>query len=1139
MKKLSKVLLTVVLTLAAAFCMTFFSSAVVTEEKAGTWIGAWSTAPTQIGIQGYDYITAELKNVTCRSVIVPSANGTKIRIRLSNYYGNKSLTIDTTTIAKCTGNANIEKSTLRYVTFNGGAPSVTIEAGKEVYSDPIDFDVIANEEIAISIYAKSLSEIKTAGLSGSRSYLSFSGDQTRAESFSLSSEIDELSPIVKQILKAVIGFDPTNVAMSYSFIKVTPVLATLDVYAAGTDAYTVAVVGDSTISNEFPQYLGEEIFNQGTTNVGVIGKGIIGNRLGGEGLGYGSLIFGESMLDRLERDVISQSGVKYAIIKIGANDIMHPVCSDIQQQYPGIKQPTAQEIIEDFKTAFKMLHNAGIKVIVIGITQWKGNTRDYLGTGGKYVRTEAEFKHDWQIALDVNEWLETTAASEGLHDGYVNFNDISANPNDPDAFLPEYTIDGAHPTDLLQKIWAQNFPLSLIGISQRVGNVRLNKSETTISIGKTERLVSTIIPADAVNRNVTWQSTNEYVAVVDSNGLVTAKNGGKCEIICTSEDGGFTAKCAVTVTVPATGITVAPETAEIYTTKTVKLSASVVPSAATNQSYSWTSGNEKIATVDKNGIVTGVGSGTVSIICKTADGGYTSMCTVTVLPKISAEKLVLSKTSTTIRLGKTDLLTASVLPADATFKDVTFKSSDTRIVTVDSYGLIRTVGTGSAFITVTSNDNSFATAKCKVNVVVDATGISLNKHAASIYAGSTMTLVPTIYPLNATNKKVTWLSSDDSLATVNANGTVTAKRAGSVVITCRADDGGFIDVCTVTIKKVIKTTSVSLNKLSCTVYVGRSRALVATVLPENATDKSLVWKSSNKKVATVNSKGVVTAVGKGTATITCTTRDTGKKTTCEVTVKNVKVKSIALNKTTANLAVKKSVKLNCVFTPSDTTVKTVTWTSSNPKVAKVNANGKVTAVAPGTATITCKTKYGNKTAKCTVKVTLQKVKSITFKDAKIELPLGTTKKLSPVIKPAGAAGAKLKWESSDPSVVKVNSNGKLTALKVGKVIITCKPNDGGNGKGSMVLVTVTKRNVLGIKLNKSAVKMNVKDTLKLVATVVPEDATNKKIKWTSTNPKVATVNKNGKVTAVSKGSCEIRATTVDGNYIAMCWVIVA
>lgn len=1139
MKKIFKGLFFTVFAVAAMMCVIFVSSAA--DENGGKWIGAWATAPTEIGIKGYENITATVEKVTCRSVIVPTASGTKVRVRLSNRYGSSPLVIQSATIANSLGGSTIDDDTIAPITKNGSM-KITIPAGEEILTDPIEFKVTAMQEVAISIYVSKLSEIKTMGLSGSRSYLSIGENMTQAKNLVLSPDLDIKNEMARQILKSLFGID-FSLELSYSFIKVTPVIATLEVYTENENGYTVAVIGDSTISNEFPQYLGERIAEQGATEVGVIGKGIIGNRLGGDGLGYGSMIFGESMLKRLKADVLDQSGIKYVIIKIGANDIMHPVCKDIQQLYPGIKQPTAQDIINDYKEAFRLIKakDKNIKIIVIGITQWKGNTRDYLGTGAKYVRTEEEFKHDWQIALDVNEWLETTAASEGLHDGYVSFNEISADPNDPAAFAEGYSIDGAHPTDELQHIWANNFPLSLLGISKRVGNVRLNKSSLSLAIGKTERLAGTVIPDDAVNRDVSWYSTDETVATVDQNGLVTAKKGGKCEIVCVSaENSSISARCTVTVTVPVTGVDVDIEKTEIYTTQKVKLSATVYPASASNKKVKWTSGNTRIATVDQNGLVTGVGSGEVAIICETVDGGFTSKCTVTVLPKINVESITLSASTMTLRLGETGLLSALVKPENATFKnDITYKSSNTKVATVDSFGLIRTVAPGTVTITVTSNDNSFATAKCRVNVVVDTTGVSLNKKTASIFAGSKLTLVPTVYPLNATNKNVSWISSNDSVATVGKDGTILAKRAGTVRITCVTADGGYYDYCDVTVKKVVKTSGVSLNRLDCTIYVGRSKALVATVSPENATDKTLVWKSSNRKVATVNSKGVVTAVGRGTATITCTTRDTGKKTSCEVTVKNVKVKSIALSKSSANLTVKQTLKLNCIFTPSDTTVKDVTWTSSNPKVAKVNKNGKVTAVAPGTAVITCKTKYRNKTAKCTVKVTLQKVKTISFENPKIEMTLNSKMKLKPIIKPAGASGAKLKWESSDPSVVKVNANGTLTALKVGKVIITCKPVDGGNGKGSMVLVTVTKRSVLGVTLNKTAVKMSPNSTMRLKATVVPADATNKRVKWTSTNEKVAKVNSKGVVTAVGKGNCDIRATTADGSYIAVCLVIVA
>ena len=1129
MKKVLKSLFFTVFVLAALACTVFVSSA----AEDGKWIGAWSTAPTKIGIAGYENITAAVKEVTTRTVLTCTASGSKIRVRFSNIHGEKPITLDSVTVAKSVSGSTIDETTLRYITFNNGSPSVTIPAGEYVYSDAISFNVTAMENIAISIYVNKLNEITTMGLSGAESYLA-RDNQTGSRNLMFSSDFDIDNEIVISILKQL-GFN-MGLHMSYSFVKVTPCIEAVDVLS-DEKGYSVVVIGDSTVSNEFPKYLGDEIFNTGTRDVGVLGKGIIGNRLGGDGLGYGSLIFGHSMLDRLDTDVLSQSGVKYAIIKIGANDIMHPVCKDIQEQYPGIKQPTAQELIACFKEAFEKLHKAGIKVIVIGITQWKGNDRDYLGTGAKYVRTEAEFKHDWQIALDVNKWLATTAAAQKLHDGYVSFNEISANPNDPESFLmPEYSSDGAHPSDTLQKIWAQNFPLSLIGVTKRVGNVRLDKANLSLQISNSAKLNYTILPEDAVNKNVSWSSSNTAVATVDQFGFVTAVGGGMCEIICKSEDGGYIARCPVTVTVPVSSVEVTPKTAEIYTTRTVKLSYEVFPASASNKKVRWYSGNERVATVDENGVVTGVGSGTASIICETVDGKFTSRCEVKVLQKIEVSKIELSKYKTTIRLGKSDLISASVIPADATFRDVVYKSSNTKIATVDEYGNVNAISPGTATITVTAKDNSFATARCTVNVVVDVTSIRLNRSTATIYAGKSLTLVPTVYPLNATNKKVNWISDNDNIASVDRNGTVLGKRAGTTTITCISEDGGFVATCIVTVKKIVKSTSVSLNRLSCTVYVGRTKALVATVEPEDTTDKSLIWRSSNKKVATVDSKGVVKAVGKGTATITCTTRDTGKKAVCEVTVKNVKVQSIKLSKQSAALTVKQSLQLSCLFTPADTTIKTVTWTSSNPKVAKVDSKGKVTAVAPGKATITCKTQYRNKTATCVVTVSLQKIKKVSFKSDNVEVVLGTKQTLSPVISPKGATGGKLKWKSSDPSVVKVNSKGRLTAVKAGKAIITCTPADGGNAKEAQIVVTVVKRSVLGVKLNKIYLSLKPKDTARLKATIVPQDATNKKVKWSSSNRKIAKVNSKGVVTAVGKGYCEIRVVTNDGNYIAICAV---
>ena len=221
-----------------------------------------------------------------------------------------------------------------------------------------------------------------------------------------------------------------------------------------------------------------------------------------------------------------------------------------------------------------------------------------------------------------------------------------------------------------------------------------------------------------------------------------------------------------------------------------------------------------------------------------------------------------------------------------------------------------------------------------------------------------MTLAATVNPSDATDKSVTWTTSDATVATVS-NGVVTAKKLGTATITAKA--GEKTASCSIT---VIPTpvTSVTLNKTSASLKVGEIVTLTATIGPDDATDKTVTWTTSDATVATV-SNGVVTAKKLGTATITAKAGD--KTATCLITVIPTPVTSVTLSKTTASLKVGETVTLSATVNPSDATDKTVTWTTSDATVATVS-NGVVTAKKMGTVTITAQA--GDKTASCTVKV---------------------------------------------------------------------------------------------------------------------------------------------------------------------------
>ncbi len=1141
MKKTLKLILSVAIIVMTMFAVFSFSSSAADRE--GKWIGAWGTSPVEIGLDGYDNIQAFLGEITGRIVITPTASGTKMRIKLSNYYGTSPLTVYSATVAKSEGNSAIDTDSLKVITFNDGAPAVTIPAGEEVYSDPVGFEVTAYEDIAVSFYIKDFQSIKSMGLSGATTYLT-TGDATRSKDYNLLGSVMDNETVVNML--GIFLNTNFELALSYGLIEVVPLVATLDVYSNDT-AYSVVVTGDSTVSNYFPQYLGESIFEKGNVhNVGVVGKGIIGNRLLGDGLGYGSLIFGDSLLDRFERDVLSTSGVEYVIVKIGANDIMHPVCTDIMEMYPGIEQPSAQDIIEGYRKIFKMCHDKGIKVIVVGITQWKGNTRDYLGTGDKYVRTDEQFKADWQIALDVNEWMSTSTE----HDGYVNFNDISANPLDTEAFLPEYTIDGAHPSDLLQRVWGDYFPVSLVGVGNSPSGVSLSSSSVTIYKGKTKTLKATVSPSDAENKEVYWHSEDESIAKVDENGKITAVSNGTTYIVCETKYGcgqpvyngnnvysGYIAKCKVTVKTKPTSVTLNKETASIYTTKSITLKATVLPSDATDKTVSWSSSDTSVATVSSTGKVTGVGAGKATITCKTNTGAKTATCEITVNKKKEVTGLALNYTSKKLYEGKTLALTTTITPSNATFKDVKWTSSNEKIAKVDSNGVVTAIKAGTATIKCKSVDNPMLVASCKITVTVKATGVQLNKTSIKLYETKSKTLTATVLPSNATYTSVTWKSSNTKVVKVDSNGKITGVKPGTAYITVTTNKDNYVAKCKVTVLDIVYSKKVTLNESAITIKDGKTFTLKATVTPSDTSDASVTWTSSNTKVAKVSSKGVVTGVNPGTAKITCTTKDTGKKATCTVTVKKVTPTSVSFEKSSMKIDYGKTYTLKATVLPSNSTDKSLKWESSNPSVVTVTSEGKIKGLKAGkSATITVTTVSGKKTASIKITVNPVAVTGVKLNKTATVMSLNKTLTLKATVSPSNASNKAVTWKSSDTSVVKVNSSGKVTAVGTGTAIVTCLTKDGGYVAVCVIEVKTVK--VLGIEINKTSATLSKGGTLTLKANVLPENASNTKITWSSSDTSVAKVNSSGKVTAVGNGTCQIKAKSADGNYIASCKITV-
>lgn len=464
---------------------------------------------------------------------------------------------------------------------------------------------------------------------------------------------------------------------------------------------------------------------------------------------------------------------------------------------------------------------------------------------------------------------------------------------------------------------------------------------------------------------------------------------------------------------------------------------------------------------------------------------------------------------------------------------VKFVKKGSEYATVTGSAVVVKAVTGSAIVTATYGSVKKDITINSQDAPITVDSVSLNKTELSFNKiGASEKLTATVLPAEA-NANVIWSSSNEAVAKVAADGTVTAAADGTATITATA--GGKSAVCNVIVKTtpdIVEVASLALSKSALSFdTIGASETLTAAILPANATDKSVTWTSSNSNVAAVVN-GTVKAAGNGTAVITA---KAGNKTAlCNVTVSQ-KATKISLNK--SSLTFKKigaSEKLTAAVEPSAAADKSVTWSTSNSKVATVS-NGTVKAAGNGTATITAKAANGLK-AECKVtvsqaseKVTIE-ISNQTVSGKTLSVKKGKTYTLKAEVSPSSTASAnkKIKWSTSNKKIATVTSAGKVKIVGKGTVKITAKTADNKSAtvtfKASTKKVRVSK---VTLKADKKTVVAGTKVNLK--ATVTPVTADNTKITWTSSNKSVATVSSKGVVTTKKAGKVTITAKAKDGS----------
>lgn len=492
--------------------------------------------------------------------------------------------------------------------------------------------------------------------------------------------------------------------------------------------------------------------------------------------------------------------------------------------------------------------------------------------------------------------------------------------------------------------------------------------------------------------------------------------------------------------------------------------------------------------------------------------------------------LNLNKSAITLENGKSETLTATVTPSYIENPAIQWTSANPEIATV-SDGVITATGVGTTTITVSTTDGSNLSQSCSVSVYPSS--IAFNESEISLFENETFQLVPNIPDEYLKDATFLWSSSNYGIINVDQTGLVTAISKGQAKATLKiwTPSATITADCYVTVNRI--ATKIALSQSEATIEVGNEIQLNATLQPTDVYVTSVDWTSSDENVATVDSNGIVHGLTQGTTIITASTTD-GSKLSSSCNVKVVKLVSvISLNETEATLNEGQTVQLVATVTPELADNKSLTWTSSDKSVAKVDQSGLVTAVAPGTATITAATTDGSDiSASCTITVR-RYVSEIVLSNSELSMSAGEYKILEVSVLPSNATIPTLNWESSNSNVARVE-NGVIFALSDGEATITASSTDGSNISASCHVIVRTL--VSQIILDQTDITLKVGEFKNLNAIVYPDNATNSTLEWTSSDESVASV-QNGLVLAHSEGTVTITAhATDDSSVTAECIV---
>lgn len=523
--------------------------------------------------------------------------------------------------------------------------------------------------------------------------------------------------------------------------------------------------------------------------------------------------------------------------------------------------------------------------------------------------------------------------------------------------------------------------------------------------------------------------------------------------------------CGVTAMAEADRFQFEKTNLTVFEGNTLELSLIRQGNCAADGELTFVSGRENIATVDENGVVTGLtkGQSTITATLKTEKRTWKASVTVTVARAVT--DIAVNETSLTLydaadplishltggagdrvlllRKGKQVSIRATLSPNDANNRRYTVASSDTDVVRV-SGSTLTARGAGECIVTVASESNPEVSVDYRVIVVTPVTGVTVTADTKTLFIGTTAQLTATVKPADASITGVKWESTNEKVAVVDEYGVVTGVGRGQATIRATAADGGGQRASVnVTVKQ--QPESITLSGLSGNIRVGGGVTLKATVLPNTTSDKAVVWSTSDASVATVSANGYVKGVRAGSCTITCQSKTFPEVyAQIDVTV-YAPVTSITFNEKKPSVAVGRSIALSWTVKPQGATDSSVSFSTNKPDVVSVSDDGIVTGLKRGECYVYATANDGSG-KKATIRVTVtQPVTGVTMKYTSQNVGLNKYTTNTAILEPANADNKKMQWTSQDERIATVAGNGlnpKVTGRAWGTTTIIGTTDDG-------------------------------------------------------------------------------------------------